>query len=255
MQDRAERKRVKVSIITIAYNSEAEIGRTIESVLAQKYKDMEYLIIDGASSDGTVAKAESYRQAFQKLGVDYRIYSEPDKGIYDAMNKGILQASGDIIGIINSGDWYEPGTVKLAVKLFQKRGCELLFGNIRIHLGEDRSFVKKARQRRFYQTSRDWNHPTMFVNSELYKQYPFRSLGIHDDYGFYLRMRKQNRRILAINRLMANFKLGGASNCKSLKEAKRRILDRYKFCYRINGYSRWYLAECVWIEAAKWLFG
>lgn len=114
--------------------------------------------------------------------------------------------------------------------------------------------MKKARQRRFYQTSRDWNHPTMFVKGELYKQYPFRDLGIHDDYGFYLRMRKQKRRIAVVNRLMANFKMGGASNRKSLKEAKKRILDRYRFCYRINGYSRWYLAECVWIEAAKWLF-
>lgn len=245
---------MKVSIITIAYNSEAEIGRTIESVLAQNYRDMEYLVIDGASSDKTVAKAERYRQAFLEKGISYRIFSQPDRGIYDAMNKGILQASGDIIGIINSGDWYEQSAVETAVKTFREKNCELLFGDIRIYTGDRRCFVKKARQRRFYQTSRDWNHPTMFVKGELYKQYPFRDLGIHDDYGFYLRMRKQKRRIAVVNQLMANFKMGGASNRKSLKEAKKRILDRYRFCYRINGYSRWYLAECVWIEAAKWLF-
>ena len=246
---------MRVSIITIAYNSEAQIGRTIESVLAQNYSDMEYLVIDGASSDGTVAKAQEYRQAFAKKGVDYRIYSEPDKGIYDAMNKGILQAQGDIIGIINSGDRYEPEAVKTAVKVFQKKDCELLFGDVRIYVNDRQGFVKKARQRRFYQTSRDWNHPSMFVKSELYKQYPFRGLGIHDDYGFYLRMRKQKRKIVVVNRLMASFQMGGASNRKSLKEAKKRILDRYRFCYRINGYSRLYLAECVGIEVAKWLFG
>lgn len=246
---------MRVSIITIAYNSEAEIGRTIESVLAQNYSDMEYLVIDGASTDGTVAKAQAYRQAFQKKGIDYRIYSEPDRGIYDAMNKGILQAQGDIIGIINSGDRYEPRAVQTAVRTFQKKNCELLFGNVRIYVNDRQGFVKKARQRRFYQTSRDWNHPSMFVKSELYKQYPFRGLGIHDDYGFYLRMRKQKRRIVVVNRLMASFQMGGASNHKSLREAKKRILDRYRFCYRINGYSRLYLAECIGIEVAKWLFG
>lgn len=245
---------MKVSIITIAYNSEKEIGRTIESVLAQDYQNMEYLVIDGASSDRTVERAESYRKAFEEKGIPYHIFSEPDKGIYDAMNKGILQATGDIIGILNSGDWYTPRAVSIAVKTFQKKQCELLFGDIAIHTAT-RSFVKKARQRQVYQTSRDWNHPTMFVKAELYKRYPFRALGVHDDYGFYLQMRKQKRRIAVVNQLMANFQFGGASNRKSLKEAGKRILDRYRFCYRMNGYSRWYLAECIWIEAVKWLFG
>lgn len=246
---------MKVSIITIAYNNEREIGRTIESVLAQNYTDIEYLVIDGASSDGTVAKAQEYRPAFEKKGMSYHIFSEPDRGIYDAMNKGILQAQGDIIGILNSGDRYAPGAVRTAVETFQRTHCELMFGDIRIYVNEKQGFVKKARQRRFYQTSRDWNHPSMFVKSQLYKQYPFRGLGVHDDYGFYLRMRKQKRKIVVVNQLMASFYMGGASNCKSLKAAIKRIMDRYRFCYRINGYSRWYLAECIGIEAAKWLFG
>ena len=246
---------MRVSIITIAYNSEKEIGRTIESVLAQNYRDMEYLIIDGASTDKTVAKAEAYRKAFERKGITYRIYSEPDRGIYDAMNKGIMQAEGDIIGIINSGDRYATKAVRTAVQTFQKTKCELMFGNVGIRSGGRLCFVKKARQRRLYQTSRDWNHTTMFVKGELYKQYPFRALGIHDDYGFYLRMRKQKRRIVTVNALLADFELGGASNHKSLKEAKKRILDRYRFCYRMNGYSRLYLLECIGIEVAKWLVG
>ncbi len=246
---------MKVSIITIAYNSEAEIGRTIESVLAQNDRNIEYLIIDGASTDGTVAKAQEYRQAFERKGMSYYIFSEPDRGIYDAMNKGILQATGDIIGIINSGDRYAPGAVRTAIETFRRTRCELMFGDIRVYVNEKQGFVKKARQRQFYQTSRDWNHPSMFVKAELYKQYPFRGLGMHDDYGFYLRMRKQKRKIVVVNRLMASFQMGGASNRKSLKEAVKRIHDRYCFCYRINGYSRLYLAECIGIEVAKWLFG
>lgn len=246
---------MRVSIITIAYNSEAEIDRTIESVLAQNHRDIEYLVIDGASTDKTVEKAQRYRQAFEKKGMTYRIFSQPDKGIYDAMNKGILQASGDIIGIINSGDRYTKRAVETAVKTFQKTDCELMFGNVGIRVRGRLYFVKKAKQRKNYQTSRDWNHPSMFVKSELYKQYPFRDLGIHDDYGFYLRMRKQKRKIVTVNKLLADFELGGASNRKSLKEAKKRIWDRYQFCYRMNGYSRIYLLECIGIEVAKWLFG
>ena len=279
---------MKVSIITIAYNSEDCIGSTIESVLAQSCMKeavggekgriensrtencefenvgkgetdnaeivIEYLIIDGASKDGTVAKAESYREALEQKGVEYRVISEPDKGIYNAMNKGICLATGDIIGILNSGDWYEAETIETAVKTFAEADCELLFGNIRMYKVDGSEFVKRARQRRF-QTSRDWNHPTMFVKSNLYKEYPFREKGIHDDYGFYLQMRKQGRRIVTVDKVMANFRLGGASNHKSLRAAVKRIKDRYRYCYRVNGYSRWYLVECVAIEMAKMMLG
>lgn len=245
---------MKVSIITIAYNSEAEIRSTIASVLEQSYTDMEYLVIDGASKDKTLDVAEGYRKAFEDKGIAYHIFSEPDKGIYDAMNKGIRQAKGDIIGIINSGDKYLPDTVRKVVETFQRTGCELMFGNILIQTRGRLCFEKKARQRQFYQTSRDWNHPTMFVKNELYKRYPFRDLGIHDDYGFYLRMRKQKRKIVTVDEKLAIFRLGGVSNHKSLKEAVKRIRDRYQFCYRINGYSRLYLIECIGIEVAKWFW-
>ncbi|MBR1930208.1 MAG: glycosyltransferase [Lachnospiraceae bacterium] len=245
---------MKVSIITIAFNSEEYIGKTIESVLAQTYTDVEYWIIDGASRDATVEVAESYRQALEERGMTYHIVSEPDKGIYDAMNKGIRLAGGDVIGILNSGDWYEPDTVETVVQTFKREQCELMFADIRLLKTDGSSFVKKARLRSF-QTSRDWNHPTTFVRADIYKENPFRDLGIHDDYGFFLQMRRQNRRIVTVDKVLADFTMGGASNHKSFKAAKKRIRDRYLYCYRINGYSRWYLAECVFIEAAKMILG
>lgn len=241
---------VRISVITVAYNSQQGIGKTIESVLNQTYDDIEYLIIDGKSRDRTVETAESYRKAFEERGITYRILSEPDGGIYDAMNKGIRMARGDVIGLLNSEDTYEPEALQTVAETFERTGCELMFANIRIHKPEGSSFVKKARLRRF-QTSRDWNHPTTFVRAEVYKENPFRNLGIHDDYGFFLQMRRQNRRIVTVDRVLANFKMGGASNRKSLKAAWTRIRDRYRYCYRVNGYSRWYLVECVVIEAAK----
>ena len=232
---------MKVSIITVSYNSEKTIAHTIESVLAQTYDDIEYWIIDGKSSDGTVTLAESYCSAMEQKGIIYHILSEPDGGIYDAMNKGIRLATGDVIGIINSDDWYEPDAVGTAVHTFEKTGCDLMFANIRMHKADGSTFIKKARLRKF-QTSRDWNHPTTFVKAELYKNYPFRNQGIHDDYGFFLQ-------------ILANFHMGGASNHKDLRASVKRIRDRYRYCYRINGYSRWYMIECVAIEAAKFILG
>lgn len=243
-----------VSIITVTYNSEKTLRHTIESVLAQTYTKIEYWIIDGASSDHTVEIAEAYRPKLQAKGIRYHILSEPDSGIYDAMNKGIRHATGEIIGIINSDDWYEPEAVQTAVETFQHTACDLMYANIRMYKADGSSFVKKARTRKF-QTSRDWNHPTTFVRSECYKEHPFRQLGIHDDYGFFLQMRKLGKRIVTVDKVLADFHMGGASNHKDLKAAKKRIRDRYLYCYRINGYSRWYLIECVAIEAAKFLLG
>ena len=243
-----------VSIITVTYNSEKTLRHTIESVLAQTYTKIEYWIIDGASSDHTVEIAEAYRPKLQAKGIRYHILSEPDNGIYDAMNKGIRHATGEIIGIINRDDRYEPEAVQTAVETFQHTACDLMYANIRMYKADGSSFVKKARTRKF-QTSRDWNHPTTFVRAECYKKYPFRKLGIHDDYGFFLQMRKQGKKIVTVDRVLADFHMGGASNHKDLKAAKKRIRDRYLYCYRINGYSRWYLIECVAIEAAKFLLG
>ena len=275
---------MKITIITVAYNSEKSIGKAIESVAGQtvlrqaapgqaasgKSADqagtdgskskapgtdiLEYLIIDGASKDNTVAVAESFRPALEAAGVTYRIVSEPDGGIYDAMNKGICLATGDIIGILNSDDWYEPDTLETVLQTFATRDCDLMFADIRMHKADGKTFVKHAKLGK-YETSRNWNHPTTFVKAELYKKYPFRNLGIHDDYGFYLQMRKLPAKIVTVDKVLANFRMGGASNHKSLKEAVKRIKDRYRYCYRVNGYSRWYLVECVVIEAAKMILG
>lgn len=255
---------MKITIITVAYNSEKTIGRSIVSVRDQKKSvlsgdegeriDIEYLIIDGDSRDKTVETAESYRSGLEEKGIQYRIVSEPDEGIYDAMNKGIRLASGDIIGILNSDDWYEPDTLQTVADTFATSGCDLMFADICMYKSDGTTFVKKARQRKF-QTSRDWNHPTTFVRAQLYKEYPFRKLGIHDDYGFYLQMRALGKSIVTVDKVLANFQMGGTSNRKDLKMAWKRVRDRYRYCYRINGYSRWYLAECVVIEMAKMILG
>ena len=241
-----------VSIITICYNSETVIRKTIESVLAQTYDRIEYLIIDGASHDNTVAIAEEYKESFQQRGFSYCISSEPDKGIYDAMNKGILKSTGDLIGMINSGDWYEPDAVETAVSAYEKEKYELFYADINLIKENGNVMVKHSRMDRF-PTSRHWNHPTMFVLRTTYEELGlYRNEGIHDDFEFFLRARRADKKITIVNKTIASFVTGGASNDKSFAKCKRRCLDRYRD-YRLNGYSRLAILECVGIEVAKFI--
>ena len=241
---------LKFSVITICFNSEAVIRKTVESVLSQSYPEIEYVIVDGASSDGTLSVVREYSSAFQEKGYTLKIISEPDNGIYDAMNKGIRNSSGDIIGIINSGDWYEPDAVKTAAEAYQKDPYDLFYADINLVKANGSVIVKHSKQDRF-PTSRHWNHPTTFVTKKTYGDLGlFRCEGIHDDFEFLLRARRAGKKIVIENRTLANFSVGGTSNDKSLKKCIRRCRDRYR-SYRVNGYSRLAIVECVGIELAK----
>ena len=241
-----------VSIITICFNSEKVIRKTVESVLAQTYPEIEYLIIDGASKDHTVRIAEEYRERFAERGYSFSITSEPDKGIYDAMNKGIRKASGELIGLINSGDWYEADAVETAVKAYREGGYDLFYADVNLVRENGSVIVKHSKHDRF-PTSRHWNHPSMFVTKKTYQELGlYRCEGIHDDFEFLLRARRSDKKITIVNRTIANFATGGASNAKSFAKCKARCLDRYRD-YRINGYSRLAIIECVGIEIVKYL--
>ncbi len=242
-----------VTIVTVAFNSEKTIEKTIKSVLNQTYPKIEYLIIDGKSGDKTVEIAKAYEEQVLKKGYSYRIVSEKDRGIYDAMNKGIALAKGEIMGFINSDDWYEKDAVALSVKTMLKKQCDITFGDIAIHKADGSRIVKKAKLSP-YETSRHWNHPTMFVKTSVYRDFPFRQKGIHDDYGAYLAMKKAGKKVEVIHRVLADFSMGGASNKRSLRLSVKRIKDRYG-CYRDNGYGRWYFMECILMEAGKFILG
>ena len=239
------------SIITVCFNSEKTIRRTMDSVLCQTVMPSEYIIIDGLSSDGTVGIAESYKEKFASKGTDLRVYSEKDNGIYDAMNKGIDKAKGDIIGIINSDDYYEPDAVEVMQRTFEKGGCDLAFADICMHMTNGRSFVKKARVRK-YTTSRDWNHPTQFVSANVYERFRYRCRDISDDMDLYFRVKKAGYRIVAVNKVLAHFSMGGVSNRIPAREIIPRIKRRYRI-YRENGFSRLYLFECIGFELIKFV--
>ncbi len=242
---------MKFSIITICMNSENVIRRTIESVLQQDYDGgVEYFIIDGASKDNTVKIAEEYTDRFKQKGYDYTVSSESDSGIYDAMNKGIKKCIGDIVGIINSGDWYEPIALSAVAKTYQEEKFDLFYADLNLVKENGDIIVKHSKMDRIV-SSRHWNHPTTFVTRETYSSLGlFRCEGLHDDFEFILRARKANKKIVIRNVILADFLVGGASNNKGFKKSIRRIKDRYN-SYRLNGYSPLYMIECVLIEVAK----
>lgn len=241
---------MKFSIITICFNSEEVIKKTIESVLAQNYPDVEYHIVDGGSKDRTVEIAQECRCQFEAKGYDYIITSEPDKGIYDAMNKGIRRSKGDIIGIINSGDWYEPNALSVVADSYMNSEFDMFYADINLVRNDGSIIVKHSKKDRIV-TSRHWNHPTSFITKKTYEELGlYRCEGIHDDFEFLLRVKKSGKKIVIKNVVLANFMTGGTSNSKGIKKSIARIKDRYKG-YRINGYSPFYLIECVAIEVAK----
>jgi len=158
----------KVSIITVCFNSCRTIRDTIESVLAQDYGAIEYIIVDGGSTDGTLEVIQEYRERISTL------VSEPDRGIYDAMNKGIDLATGEIVGMLNSDDFYiDEKVVTDLVGAMRRDGVEAVFADL-IYVDK----LDVGRVRRYYDSSR-WTpgrfrfgwmpaHPTFFVKRECY---------------------------------------------------------------------------------------
>ena len=239
-----------VSIITVCYNSAATIRKAIESVLNQTYPNIEYTVVDGLSTDDTVEIARSYEAAFREKGYSFRVVSEKDNGIYDAMNKGIRMASGELIGMINSDDWYEPIAVETAANAYQEDPYDVFYGDINLIRSNGQIIVKRSRLDRF-PSSRHWNHPTTFITKKAYDQVGlYKNEAIYDDFDLILRMRRAGKRIAIRNVVLANFKTGGVSNEKSLKKCFKRIRIRYKN-YRNNGYSPLYIFESIAMEVAK----
>lgn len=242
------RQDVLVSIVTVCYNSEKTIRDTIESVLHQTYQNLEYIIVDGKSKDRTLEIVEEYRHDFEEKGISYQVSSEPDRGVYDAMNKGIKKAAGELVGMINSDDWYEPNAVERVVDVYHRENFDMFYADIRL-IKENSEMIKKARHRR-YATSRDWNHPTTFMRRTVYDKFQYETDCVYDDWDLILKVFSGGYKVAVLNEVLANFRMGGLSNEGGVRTALRKCRERYHI-YRRNGYSRFYLFECIMTEMAK----
>jgi len=217
---------ILVTIITVVYNGEKYFQQTIDSVKNQRYKNIEYIVIDGGSTDGTLDIIKNNRDIISHY------ISERDEGLYDAMNKGIALAKGEIIGIVNSDDWYEIDTIELIVDAYINNPDKSIFHGDRYDILEDgsrRRFNYNPSTYKFIYYSMTFSHPTMFITREEYREHLYNiNLSSHADYQFVLEAWLNNSsKFYYINRPLSNFRLGGISGSLSLfKELKEGYIAR-----------------------------
>lgn len=206
---------MKISVITAVWNSEATVGEAIASVAAQTHPDLEHVIIEGKSKDGSLAAIE--RAAHDRM----RLISEPDDGIYDALNKGIRHATGDIIGFIHSDDFFaHDGVLARIAAAFEDPRVEAVFSDLDYVSKSDTSRVIRHWSTGPFHPKRlkyGWMpaHPTLYLRRELYERFGDYDInfGIAADYDFILRYFTQaTGKAVYIPEVLYKMRVGGVSN-------------------------------------------
>ena len=225
---------MKVSIITVCLNSEEYIEKTIRSVLNQTYDDIEYIIVDGMSTDNTLNIIEQYKPLF---GERLKIISEKDNGLYDAMNKGIKYATGELIGIINSDDWYEFDAVKNVVKEYLKDRNSIIYGAMLLRIEDEISGIQIRQHSEL--SNGMISHSTVFVPKEVYLKIGTFNTGLKlaADYDLMLRMLSEKINFKYIPKIIANFRKGGISTKFARIYTNESIMLKKIYGYDLEAYS------------------
>ncbi len=194
-----------ISIITVVYNGEKYLEETILSVINQTYDNVEYIIIDGGSTDRTVDIIKKYEDK-----ISYWV-SEKDEGIYDAMNKGIVKATGDIVGLINADDWYEKDTVAHIVKKSIKhKDIDIFHGNLMYYSDDVKLFKPSFSFFNMFLKGMSLFHPTCFVRKEIYNNRKYdTNYKLVADYKFIFFMMIKEKKFLYIDETLSNMRAGG----------------------------------------------
>ncbi len=222
-----------ISIITPVYNDVATLEQTILSVLSQPYPSKEYIIIDGGSTDGSLEIIKKYAPQLA-----YWV-SEPDNGVYHAMNKGITQSKGELIGIINANDWYEENIFGTIAERYAETGKNtVIHGLLRILLDEE--FYSMVGNSVRALKEQEIQHPTCFVPKSLYLNHGMFDLKYHfsADYDLMLRFANLGIKFSFIEKPIANFRKGGMSNSPKADCEKYRVRIKYGLVSRIEGMLR-----------------
>ena len=221
---------MKISIITSVYNNKKQIKQAIDSVLSQSYENIEYIIIDGASTDGTVDIIHSYGNKISKF------ISETDNGIYDGLNKGIQHATGDIIGFLHSDDFYlNNQVIQDIVNHFQENNCDGVYGNlIYVDKNNTNKIIRywKSETFKYQNLKKGWMppHPTFFIRREIYHQFGSfdTTFKIAADYNFMLKILASKKiKACYLSQVLYVMRVGGASN-KSLQNILKKSIEDLK---------------------------
>jgi glycosyltransferase involved in cell wall biosynthesis len=224
---------VKVSLITVCRNVSPVIAETLESILAQTHPDIELIVIDGASTDGTVETLNGYRNAPGRRGIDILV-SEPDTGIYDAMNKGLARATGEIIGFVNAGDLLmTPETIAHVVAAFQRSHADAVYGDIIMVDEKDiykvhRTWLSGTYHRENFRKGWMPPHVGTFIRKSVYDRFGHfnTDLRIGADYEILLRFLYRHQvPTIHLREVLVRFRLGGMSNgnLKQILRANREV--------------------------------
>ena len=227
---------MKISIITITYNSAVTLEQTILSVINQTYKDIEYIIVDGKSTDKSLQIAEKYKNKISK------IHSEKDEGLYDALNKGIDLASGDVIGILHSDDFYiHNKVIEKYVDTFAKNMCDAVYSDLfYVDKNNTNKIIRKWKSGEYKENAflNGWMppHPTFFVKKEMYERFgkftsDFKTAA---DYEFMLRLiHKHKIKIAYLPEFTVKMRTGGKSNITL--QSRLNANDEDRKAWEING--------------------
>ena len=241
---------MRVSIITVVYNNVAHISEAIESVVSQDYHSIEYIVVDGGSTDGTLEIIDKYREHIAIC------LSEPDRGIYDALNKGFALATGDVIGIMHSDDLFvDEQVVEEVAALFDEPSVDAVYGDLEyVAKGDTNRIIRHWRSGEYSPSRLKWGwmppHPTLFLRRRVIEQWggfdtKFR---IAADYDVILRYFGKGRiRASYIPRVLVKMRVGGESN-KSLKKIIRKSREDYLALKR-NGVGG--IGALVWKNLSK----
>ena len=245
---------MKISLITATYNSVETLRDTMQSVLNQTFKDVDYIIVDGGSKDGTLDIVKEFEPKFEGR---LRWVSEKDKGIYDAMNKGVRMAQGDIVGILNSDDFFSSDNVleKVNDAFTENPAIDGVYADVRYVDWNDTS--KKVRMfsgKDFKREKLCWGkmppHPSFYVKRECYDKFGLYSLNypICSDYDMFVKMIWEgNINTLYINDVFVNMRSGGTSS-NGIKVHKKIMKERMRCVHEHNMPSNFLMQVSRYIE-------
>lgn len=220
-----------ISVITVCYNAEEDIKKTINSVLIQTCSDFEYLVIDGASKDSTMNIVNHYQSAFQTKGITYHSVSQQDNGIFDAMNTGVFMAEGRFIIFLNAGDFFADQDVLKLVSENIDSKCDVIYGNYyAYHNNKRKLFVSKSPD--VLPEGMICSHQAIFTKTDLLKERAYNTeYRMAADYDFYLKAYQDHKVFKKINVTIVYFDLVGLSQIKA-KITQNEVIDiKYKYGY------------------------
>lgn len=238
-----------ISIITVCRNAEACIEATMDSILSQTFRPIEYIIIDGASTDRTLALIQEREAAFRSRGIAFRWLSEPDGGIYDAMNKGIRLASGRWLNFMNAGDGFHD--VEVLADIFSREEYPsevgVIYGDTELRLSFG-SVEMRPKPLEYMKKKMPFCHQSTFVRAEEMKAHPFDlTYPFAADYAFFYQYYQRGGGFRYVNRLVAYFESEEGASSRNRLKVNREYA-------RIHGVDQtlrwrlWYVFKCLRVK-------